>query len=270
MSTFLYSRPSDNLLLTATISVNTGTGDTEYPAANINDLYPDSPAKLTTQTGSWVADLGSAQAPELVAIIHHNLDAALEVRIQGHTSNAWGGPDVNQLFTIPARYTDSHPVNVWLDLATLIPVAATRTKRYWRLVVVGTNSAAVSIGEWRLESTKRTFGVRNIKKGSTRRLQIPSITHQTELRVRRSYDLGVTTRAVEVQLEATDTVRAEVDTWFRSARGGVYPFLIIPYETENDAWMVCFSETERPHIRRSTDLNEIAIAFEELSRGLYP
>lgn len=270
MSTFYYTRPSDNLLNTATISVNTGTEDPEYPATNINDLLPEKPAKLTTNDGSWVADLGSAQRVDIVGIIHPNFDAALSVFIQAHTSNAWGAPSLSQAITIPARHADLFPVNPWLDLKTLIPLDANRTFRFWRLFVSGTNSVPVSVGEWRIENTRRDFGVRNISWGSTRSWKRPAIVHETELYVRRSYDLGTTIRTIEVQMQATDSVLSDIDAWFRGARGVVTPFLIVPYYNENDIWMVSFTNSDRPFTRRLRNVNELALEFQELPRGLYP
>lgn len=267
---FLYTRPSDNLLLGATLSVNTGTEDVAYPKANIHDLSAERPAKLTSTTGSWVADLGSAKRVDLTAIIHANLAAGLDVKIQGNATNTWGAPTVSQAFTIPARYADSFPVNVWLDLKTLIPNDGTRTQRYWRLLVNTANSAPIAVGEWRLENTRRDLGVRNISWGSTRSWRRPAVLHETELLVRRSYDLGTMVRTVEVETVATDVTLAEIDTWFRGALGIVKPFVIVPHSDENDAWMVGFTNPERPYVRRTRNVNTVTLEFQEFSRGLYP
>src|SRR3970040_306690 len=99
---FLYQRASDNVAPNATLAVNSGTEDPGYLAANIIDLNPAKPAQLTTATGSWTFNFAAgAQQVDLMSIVMHNLDAGLEVRWQGHTSNAWGSPDVNLLVTIP-------------------------------------------------------------------------------------------------------------------------------------------------------------------------
>lgn len=270
MSSFLYARPSDNVLSGATISVNTGTEDPDYLATNINDLHPEKPAKLTTTSGSWVADLGSAKQVDLAAIIHHNLDAAIAVTLQGHTANSWGAPTLSTAFTIPARLNDQYTVNIWLDLTVLFPSAVNRTFRYWRLNVTGVNSAALFVGEWRLEGTRRTFGTRDIKRGSTRMWRRPAILHETELFVRRAYDLGVTIRTVTVDVELTDPVLADLETWYRDAQGIIKPFLIVPNSSETDAWLVGFTNQERPYRRLAPGYHTATIEFQELSRGLYP
>lgn len=275
MSTFIYTRPSDNLLdpdlsPAPVLAVNTGVEDAAYLAANLGDGLPQKPAKLTGFTGSWTANLGSAKRVDLVSIIHSNLDASLAVSIQGHTSNAWGAPDVSQAFTIPARYADRFPVNVWLDLKTLVPVDANRTKQWWRLNVSGTNSVAVSVGEWGLYNTKRDLGIRNIKWGATRTWRRPAKIHETDVLVRKRYDVGTTIRGLSVEIDPTDAILAEVHEWWRSAAGAVNPFLIVPHSDEVDAWFVTFSDPDQPYVRSRRNYNTATLEFIEMSRGLYP
>lgn len=271
MSTFLYARPSDNLLQAATVTVQSGTEDPGYPPENLVDLQPEKPAKLTTTTGAWLMDLGSAYPPEMAAIIHHNLDVGANVRLQANSSDSWGSPPVNLAFTIPARHLDNFPINAWLDIKTLIPLSANRNYRYWRLVVVSVNSAAISVGEFCLSLTKRDLGVRNIRPGSTRTWRRPAIQHETELLVRRSYDLGTTIRSLRADVEPTEAIVADIETWYRSALGGTTPFLIVPHSAENDAWLVNFTNTDLPYVRSNTRAyNTATLEFQEVSRGLYP
>lgn len=268
---FIYSRPSDNLLLDKTPIVHTGTVDPEYPATNLNNLEPETPAKLLTTSGRWVCDLGSSQILEFFGMAHCNADAALaNVKFEAHTSNAWGAPLVSQAITIPARYADNHPVNVWLNLKSLIPLAANRTVS-WVSIVFGTaNSQAIAIGEWSVYGTSRDFGVRNIKFGSDRHLDIPAITHKTELQARNTYDLGITTRAVAVEQEMTTTVMTEIETLARGARGVKHIFPIVPDDTENDYWLVNLAATRLSHKRDRGNARVVTLEFEEASRGLYP
>jgi hypothetical protein len=274
MSTFLFTHASDNLLTTAPIVlVQSGTEDSVYPATNINNLQPEKPAKLTTSTGAWVADLGSAQAVEMCAIIHHNLSAGLDVRLEGHTANLWTAPAFSQAFTIPTAYLDGYPVNVWLDVKTLVPAALSRTYRYWRLNVAGVNATAVSIGEWVLSAARRDLGVRNISWGSTRILRRPFVLHETEILTRRTYDLGTTIRTVKVESEPTDVTVSEILNWYRDALGAVRPFLIVPAggplgsTIENDAWFVQFLNADQPYIRAHLNHNTITMDFQEVARG---
>lgn len=265
MSTFLYTRPSERLA--GTLAVNTGVGDASYLPANLDDGLPSKPAKLTGTTGSWTRDLGSAKQVDFCAVIHHNLDAALDLRLQGHTSNAWGAPDVNLAFTIPAAHADGFTKNVFLDVAALVPVAANRTKRWWRLLINSANTNPVAVGEWAMYSAVRTFGVRNISWGSVRKLHRPSIVHETEYMVRRSYELGTSVRACEIELEATDVVRDEVDALFRTA-GDVNPFVIVPHKDQDEPWFVTLLEAAFEYERAHRNYNPLALQFQEVSRGL--
>ena len=66
---------------------------------NIYDGNPAKPAKLTTTTGAWRWDFGGAKQLDVAAIIHHNLTAGLNVRIQGNATDAWGAPSLDQATT---------------------------------------------------------------------------------------------------------------------------------------------------------------------------
>lgn len=266
MSTFLYTRPTERLA--GTLAVNTGVEDTAYPSANLDDGLPFKPAKLTGTTGSWTRDLGSALQVDFCAVIHHNLIAALDLRLQGHTANAWGAPDVNLAFTIPAAHADGFTKNVFLDLTTLVPVAANRTKRWWRLLINSANSSAVAVGEWPMYSAVRNFGVRNISWGSKRTLKRPSIVHETDFGFRRGYDLGTSIRSCEVELEATDTVRDDVEQLFRSASGEVSSFVIVPHKEQDEPWFVTLVGPEWEYERERRNHNPMTLTFMEQSRGL--
>jgi hypothetical protein len=268
---FLYTRASEDLISTATLTVNTGSGDSAYPPADLGDLRPEHPAKLTSTSGSFVADLGSAKVVEICAIIHGNFDAGTNVRLQGNATNTWGAPTVDQPFTIPARYADSFPVNVWLDLKTLIPSAGTRTLRFWRLISVSVQTNPIAIGEWVMYTTKRDLGVRNIQYGSLRDWYRPAIIHQTDLFARRIYDLGTTLRTCTITFQPEATVLAQIDTWYRDALGTMKPFLIVPDGGENDAWLVGFNDPQWECVRvNPPNYHTAQIKFQEFSRGLFP
>lgn len=270
MIAFWFTLPSDNLAKNAAIAVNTGAEDPAYVATNLIDDRADVPAKLSNTSGSWVIDLGAAKRVDFVPLINHNFDAALNVRLQGNAANAWGAPTLDQPFTIPANYADSFKANVWLNLATLLPVAGDRTFRYWRLVVVGVNSANVAIGEWPLYGVVRNFGVANIQRGSTRRIRRPAILQRTPGGIRHVYDIGVTTRSVSVEVLNDLTTMRLIDQWFRDAAGIAKPFTIVPNYTEDDAWFVAFTTQEQAYTRIvSPEHNSATLEFEELSRGLY-
>jgi hypothetical protein len=264
---FIYSRPSDRV--TGTCAVESGTVDSQYPPDYLMDGHPEKPAKLTTNDGAWVATLTAATRIDWAVIVHHNFATTATVRLQGHTANSWASPTLDVVITIPAAYPDRFPVNVWVDLKTLFPLATNRTFQYWRLAV-SANTAPLFVGEWLLLATYRDLGIRNISWGSQRALLRPAILHETDLLVRHTYDYGTTVRRVEVDLEPTTATVTEIDQWWRDAQGIVRPFVIVPAKDESDAWMVTFGEPEMPYTREKLNYHNMSLAFQELSRGLYP
>jgi hypothetical protein len=111
-----------------------------------------------------VADLGSAQAVDVVALCDHNLTAAGTISIAGHTVDSWGAPSLSESITYQAG-------DVLRYLTT-----ASRTYRYWRLSLTDTANGdgylrigelflgsyvAFSLGfapEWNRKSIAATYG----------------------------------------------------------------------------------------------------------------
>lgn len=266
MGRMIYGRYSDNVVPSATLAVESGTGDPDYPAANLGDRVVAIPAQLSTTTGAWKLSYGVAQRIDVVAIPHHNLAAGLEVRFQGNAADAWGAPTLNALITIPAYRGDSFPGGAWLDL-TGVAGYSVAGFQYWRLVIVGVNTAAVKVGELVCLSQKRTLNP-NISWGANRKDERPIIENVTDYLVSTIYDLGVTRRSIAGELDTTDVGLADVRTWWEDARGRARPFLLIPDESVNEAWFVRWEGDLNPTLVL-TDRNTIPLNFQEVSRGLF-
>lgn len=262
----IYAHYSDNVAPNATVSVQTGTAATGYPASNLVDRIPAKPAKLVETTGAWLFNFGAAQRVDWVALPHHNLTAGLEVRIQGNAANAWGAPSLNELITIPAYRDDGFTPGPWLDLTAKAGYLV-GGYQYWRLVVVGVNAAAVAIGEVGLISTKRSLNP-NISWGERQLESRKIVQHSTDYGVDSIYDLGVTRRSWIGELDSPDSQRTAVRTWWRDARGRARPFFIVPDGDVNECAMVRFADTDLDVQLNVTDRNKIQIGFEEVSRGL--
>lgn len=263
----IYQHFSDQVADAGTAIVQSGTEDTAYPVANLYDFNPAKPAKLTTTTGAWRWDFGAAQRIDLVAIIHHNLTAGLEVRIQGNATDAWGAPTFNQAITIPAYFGDGFPVNPWLDL-TDKAAYSTSGFRYWRLVVVGTNGAPIAIGEVWLGALKRSLSP-NLDWGLKRQTERATVEHSTDFKVVNVYDLAVTVRRIAGSIEgSTDVQATAIHDWWRDTRGRVRPFLLMPNGDENDAWLVRWGQTMNERLFDTLDRNPATMEFEELGRGM--
>jgi len=263
MANLLFQKPTDNIAASGTLAVQSGTEDTGYPAANLVDLNPAKPAKLTTTTGAWRWDFGSATAIDVVAIIHHNLTAGLNVRIQGNATDAWGAPTLDQAITIPAYRSDGFPINPFKDLTAIAP----RSFRYWRLVIVDANTVPVQIGEVWLGATKRLLTV-NIRWNYEENDDQPLIEHITDFRVKTVYAYGVSIRRYVAQLTTTNAGAAEIYDWWRSCRGRAHPMLIALDGDVNDCMMARFNMTYLKSNREFTDYNPIELDLIEVSRGL--
>jgi hypothetical protein len=260
----IYQYATDNVAGLGTLVATTADG--AYPVANLVDLNPAKPAKLTGTTGNVRWDFAAAQRIDLAAIIHHNLTAGLNVRLQGNATDVWSAPTLDAAFTIPAYREDGYPSNPWIDLTLAAGYTATGF-RYWRLVVVAANGANVAIGDVWLGMTKRTL-TPNISWGETQTEERALIEHLTDFKVATIYDLGVTVRGLTGELDWTDSNRAIYDAWWRSCRGRVRPFLLIPNGTVNDAWLARFVEPEKAITLEFLDRNRIPVAVRELGRGL--
>lgn len=268
MSTFLFTKPSERLIGTVIDTVQ--STDPDYPISNMDNGRPEMPTKKTAAgPASWMRDLGGAQRCDFVALVHHNLAPGLSVRLLGNSANTWGAPALTATFTIPAPHADGFRPNVWLNLKELFPLAADRTFRYWLLVIDQVNSVGnITIGEWAMYATLYDLGIRNIPWGSERKLHRPAIIQQSELLVRRVYDLGTTIREMYAEPIPDNTNMALVHDWFRDAAGSSLPFMIVPHKGENDAWMVTFTEQTLAHTRSAYNENKTRLTFLELGRGL--
>lgn len=265
MGRAIYSHYADNVAPNATVTVNTGTEDPAYPKANLVDRIIVKPAQLTTTTGSWVFAYGSAQRVDWVALPMHNLDAGLEVRIQGNATNSWGAPTLNTTIVIPAYRGDGLPVPCWKDL-TGVAGYSTSGFLFWRFVVVGVNTNPVKVGELLLISQKRTLNP-NISWGVKKPEQRLIYDNRTAFGHANKYDLGVTPRQLQGDLDTTDAGLAAVAAWWQSCRGTARPFAIVLDEDVNEAWVAEFTGSHDPTLTIN-DRNAIPITFEEVSRGL--
>ncbi len=261
----IYQHPADNLLPSASaVTVPSGTEDPLYPAANLFDLNPALPMKFSTQTGRIVFDFGSAVSAKFVALLHHNLDAGLEVRIQGNAANSWGAPTLNVAFTIGAKDGEGYRPNVWLDLSA----QSSTTFRYWSIVVVGTNTNNIIIGEAWLGAVLRQL-VHNYAWGAKLSDQRPRRkTFETNYGVKWTYPSAGRRRRLESSIRTTDSSLALVRDWHRACGGPDQPMIIVPDPSVDEAWMV-FWDVDWTNAQNFVNDNEIPVAWLEAARGFW-
>lgn len=267
MASLLYSHFSDNVAPAAVLSLSTGVVDAAYPLANLIDLNPALATKLTSTTCRIVFDFVVARRVDVVALIHHNLDAGLgNVKIEANATNVWGAPSFSAAFTIPAYHEDGMPVNPWLDLTGKAGYSAGGF-RYWSILVGNVNSKAISLGDVWLGATKRTL-VRNIEWGSEESDEWPSIVHVTDFGVKTVYPYGTKLRSLSGNIKTTDAGLAALRAFHRDSFGQAKPVLVVEDPTVNDALMARIITPRIAVKRHFINLNELPFAIEELSRGL--
>jgi hypothetical protein len=266
MGAVLFGKRGDNVASLATITIESGVADATYPPAFLVDGLPQKPAKLAGTTGAWLFDFGAPKRVDVAALIHHNLTAGLNVRLQANAANAWGAPTVDAAFTIPAYFDDGFPVNPWIDL-TAVGGYSAGGFRYWRLVIVGVNTAPVAIGEVWLGATKRVLSP-NITWGEKANDRRMIVENRTNHGVSTIYDLGTTIRRFSGTLDTTDAGRDALRSWWRDARGRFHPFLLVPDSSVNDALLVRWASEDLDRTLNFLDRNTIDLAWEEVCRGL--
>jgi hypothetical protein len=257
-----YAYPLDNESYRIGPTVTASAEDSEYPAENLVDINPAKPAKLTTTGGNWILDFGTAIAGVAAALLYHNIDNGVTVTLQANSSSSWGSPPFSQTFTIPGRTEDDWTVSPWIEFAS------TQTYRYWRLLISGTaNAQPIGVGHLMILSNLRTMDT-DVRWGEEEVEEHGLIELPTELGVETIYALGGKRRRFSGELTLGDAEAAEFISLVRSAVGRIHPWLLIPDEDVNDAWIVRFEENRWQRQREIIDINNFPFRVQELSRGL--
>jgi hypothetical protein len=265
MAKLVYSHPGDDVVDNAAL-VTPSSQVVEYPVENLWDGNPAKPWKSTQTSPNIVWDFGSAQTLDLVAIVHHNLDAGLNVRIQGNATDSWGSPTLDQAITIPAYDPDPvlpWPVNPFKDLTGI----GSRSFRFWRLAVVGANSVNVQLGEFKMLVPKREL-VHNVLWGVEDGIERPLIEHVTDYLVSTIYQLGARVASLSGEIETSDAGIAAIEAWWDACGGRAVPTLVIPDPAINRCYLMRWKDTTRAVQRVFTNDNRIRLTLAEVSRGL--
>jgi hypothetical protein len=262
-----YALPSDDLAASA-VSVTASAEDPGYPADLLVDPNPAHPAKLTTTSGDWVLEFPTAIAPVAAVLVYPQLDAGLAVSLQGHTSASWIAPAFSQAFTIPGPHEDGAAISPILD------VTGTPLYAFWRLVVTGTNSVPVAVGRLMLLSALRTFeDGTSARWGLVEHEDFGIVEMGTELGVETIYELGNKRRRLEGDLLLRQLGATQFQTLWRSTKGRSEPWLLIPFDDSNDAYLVRWTERAQPRQLQVPDLTQgyvqlLQLRVTEVSRGL--
>lgn len=246
----------------ATWSVMSGTEDAGYPAANLSGRDPTNPAKLTTTTGGWLADLSAYATYHAlvgVVLVHCNLLAGLLVYLEGSTTSDFAVTGAQIPIVIPAL-KNNWPINA-------VALFAVQDFAYWRVRIVGVNPVAISVGHIALLTGVQSFqwAQSEIRWTDT----IPAWDDVTELDVPQDMDLLTQLRACEFDTVNGDGAQLALDDWWFDARGKILPFVFIPNVSVNEAYYMTFQEKTK-EVTIDKSIRVLRIKLKEFGRGMLP
>lgn len=222
--------------------------DPDYPASNLGNGDPAVVAKSTANSDSVSIVTPDNETVVAVAFINTN---ATQIGISS------GGP-IPPLLTPPALDVDGQRVHGWMDLrddpltpSSLFAVGLVAPSPVW----IGHIALLTAI-----EPLNLKYG---LQMGRRRPGDIEIMTRGGS-RIRMGYQ--VRTRWAKGMVDLIEDA-AFLHTLEASAKGTVLPFIFIPDENTQDAWMVTFNANDFTQTIPNYDVREIPLAFEELSSG---
>lgn len=277
MANFHYFHPADNVAPNATWSITLGSVDTEYPLTNLyNFEYANlaNPTKLIGNTGTFLANFGSAQRIDAV-MIWHNFDAALAYTIKMNATNSWGSPTVSFSGAAPTKRADDYTKKIYKDL-TGVSGYSTGGFQYLQIDVTGTNSVPLGLKVMvfsRIRQTSRNFnyGVRWTENHI-------SIDMATDAMFPWAYDLGSAPRQIRANMHATDADVEAIREWFRACGGRSKITGFVPDPTSADFYLVRWGNSLAPNLgtlnigkldidQPYPDLSKLELSFDEITAG---
>ena len=123
-----------NWMMESGVTISASASATGYPVSNLASSAPWKIWRSSTTTGDqWVKfDLGSSRAMTACLLRNYLIHVGGTIKFQANATDAWGGPTVDQTFTIPSTARTK----------TLAVFISTQTLRWVRIYF--TNTAAVS------------------------------------------------------------------------------------------------------------------------------
>lgn len=260
----LYALASDDLIDSLQPTITGSAIDPSYPATNWLTVKPAKPVKLTTTSGWFEIDFGTAVNAAVFAPLYHNFDPGLSVVLKWNSSSSWASPAGSVSVTVPAWREDGWPISPWEELV------GTPTYQFYRLEVALTgpaNSEALSLGRFYLGGALRELE-RDVRWGVVEDEDQKIIDDVTEGGVELIAEPWGPQRSFTGEFGLTDAQTATLLTVFRAAHRRVKPWLLIPDAAVNDAWIVRFLESRWSRTRETIDHNVLPFRVRELSRGL--
>ena len=235
MGAVRFMRPDEMMTLYGTVSGGAATG---YDDDWLVDGKVGRPVKTTTSTPPWVITGPSSKLVDCVVVANHNIDPAKTIAITG-------GVSVNLVG--PALRGNGIPFNAW---ASVVSPATTNTIT----VTISSNSVALIVGEviaGRLREVPRGILMGNSVTFGTGGDQPLGVATSLP-----GYDDGTARRAMRCECVCTTANKDILEGWWEATRGDTRPSVLIPDESQNDAWVGHLTE-----FRAVTDQGYWRVAF---------
>lgn len=216
-----YVRPDENWASGGTVTLTSGTVDSDYEASWLVDDRPGRPVRCTSGSATFRIAAASGEVG-LIAVCHHRLGAGQVVTVSNGVSA-----------TITAN-TPTPPNGIPLNpFTTVTPTNVTAVD-----FAISNNPTDVLIGEI-IAGKKRTLRLPTLKTDD-RGMGDHSRSVGSEFPSIPPYDPGLASRAPwKGTFLLTTSELDAVIAWYESQRNSTRPSLVVPNTSVNDAW-VCF------------------------------
>lgn len=266
----IYTYPSDELGISATITLTTGTADSNYPVTNVATPSPafsflsTIPAPSSASGVDILWDHGTATDAKLFSLHHHNIPAGTDVRFQRNATNAWGGPTMDVPVSISPYPNTGLPDPFAVDLTVQTGYSAGGF-RYSRLHVPSL-SQLVGVGSALIWSAKRQ-DLRALRFPIRPEEQHPTRKFRTSHGVYNKYRLGVRLRQAEGVIRNTNADFATWLSWFRATQGDYGSFLYWLDLSTTIGWIASFGDDTTDMEYSAYNVSPAHVVIEELSSG---
>jgi len=218
--------------ITPTVTGSWGA-DASYPIANITNYRVSKRAGFdTAKDGELVFNLGSAKAVSAVFLFNHNLSSGVTAKFQGHASDSWGTPTVDETITYAAN--------------DMLKEFTADTLQYWRLTISDAGRAASDIKIGEIVFASPVVLTRNFDWNLTERSNYNNIDHLTAGGNRWVYARYSAKNWVMTFAELLAAQNTLLKNIISNSTGNLYPFSIILESTPYYVRALPVYETTRP------------------------
>lgn len=254
----IYQTYADNILNGIT---PTGTApSTSYSLAWFTRQNPAERIAWGATSATITFTRGTVAQGDILCIPMHNLSGSVLSVTNGNSFNSG-------TLTIPDQRGNGFPETLVVDMTGLAS-DATRTDEVWNIVISGNSRDIVLGGAIAIYGPKRTL-TQNIEWGYTEFEQQHVVSHENVYGKRLTYDLQSYSRRVEARFDVVSNAQRELlRDWFQLDHGSARPSLL--WLDTDDATTGYFGtwQDEQSIVHRFRGVNDMAVTFLELSKGV--